>query len=96
MEYCAAQVLSVARRFVPALDDLFRQSRVKIDRCAYHVGGDLTLRRSNMSNSRGKPFFESVFIPLDRRQIGYFGSIGGMGDSGSTGRLSSGLHLHGD
>jgi hypothetical protein len=31
-------VKRVARRFVPALDDLFGQSRVKIDSCAYHVG----------------------------------------------------------
>jgi hypothetical protein len=35
--------LSVAGGFMPALHDFFGQSRVKIDRCAYHVRGDFDL-----------------------------------------------------
>src|SRR5260370_39749926 len=41
----------------------------------------LTLRRSNMSNSRGSPSLNPYSYHLIAGRSGYFGSIGGMGDS---------------
>src|SRR5260370_28921329 len=41
----------------------------------------LTLRRSNMSNSRGSPSLNPYSYHLISGRSGYFGSIGGMGDS---------------
>src|SRR5260370_35771771 len=41
----------------------------------------LTLRRSNMSNSRGSPSLNPYSYHLIAGRSGYIGSIGGMGDS---------------
>src|SRR5467141_390804 len=62
--------LSMTRGFVPALNDLCGQGRGKIDGCTYHVGGNCDVSPVEHVQQSRKPFFESVFVPLNRRQIG--------------------------
>src|SRR5229473_3825479 len=67
---------------------------MKIDRGAYHVGGNFDLSAVEHVQQPRKPFFESVFVPLGRRQIGIHRINPRHWAFRSAQRLSSSFHLH--